>query len=168
MSKFIPNPVSRSLLFAVCGFCSVALASISLPGHTHGEEADPEHAVADVIMSLPESWNSGDMTGYLDQYQKDASLSLTFGNTVVQGWSALDSLFRKSYPDPVRMGRFSIDRVDVTLLGDDAAIAYGNFTHVFPKETIKGGFTHVLSRDESGRWIIRHERTSRGEVLETH
>jgi hypothetical protein len=77
-------------------------------------------------------------------------------------------LFRSSYPDPVRMGQFSIDRIDVLFIREDAAVAYGNFTHVFPTETIKGGFSHVLSLTEEGRWLIRHERTSRGELIETH
>lgn len=140
---------------------------MSLTG-ARAQEVAPRGAPEAVIMGLEEAWNRGDMSAYLDLYQKDESLSLTFGNTVVQGWTALDALFRKSYPDPVRMGRFSIDRIDVLLVGDDAAVAYGNFTHVFPTETIKGGFSHVLSLTQDGSWVIRHERTSRGEVIETH
>ena len=132
----------------------------------HGEEADPAHAVEDVIWSLQDRWNRGDMQGYLALYQRDDSLRLTFGNTIVEGWSALDALFRKSYPDPRRMGRFSIDELNVQMLGDDTAVAFGNFTHVFPTETIKGGYSHVLTQTQAGEWVIRHERTSRGEVLE--
>ena len=133
----------------------------------HGEETDPVHAVEDVIWSLQETWNRGDMQGYLALYQQDDSLRLTFGNTIVEGWNALDTLFRKSYPDPLRMGRFSIDELNVQMLGDDTAVAFGNFTHVFPHETIRGGYSHVLTQTQGGEWVIRHERTSRGEVIET-
>ncbi|MFK8042344.1 YybH family protein [Congregibacter sp.] len=147
---------------------TLCLGSVAQLAAAQDKSPEDERAVASVIMSLQKTWNSGDMSGYLALYQQDDSLRLTFGNTVVEGWSALDSLFRKSYPDPLRMGRFTVDRVDVQILSQDAAVAYGNFTHVFPKETIKGGFSHVLTQNASGNWIIRHERTSRGEVIETH
>ncbi|MFN2289481.1 MAG: SgcJ/EcaC family oxidoreductase [Chromatocurvus sp.] len=126
---------------------------------------DAESEVRAVIAGLQTSWNAADMDGYLAAYNRDDSMSLTYGNTVVQGWDALNALFRKSYPDEERMGKFSIDSIAVTLLGDDAAVAYGNFTHVFPEETIHGGYSHVLARLEDGRWIIQHERTSRGDVI---
>ena len=164
-SKLVVAGASR---LALALMITLTLSNISLPSAAQDQDLDGEAAVAGVIVTLQETWNSGDMSGYLAQYQQDDSLRLTFGNTIVEGWSALNSLFRKSYPDPERMGRFTVDRVHVQMLSGDVAVAYGNFTHVFPKETIKGGFTHVLTRDVSRRWLIRHERTSRGEVLETH
>jgi len=85
----------------------------------------------------------------------------------VQGWEALNTMFRSHYPDKARMGTFTIDSLAVTLLGPDAAIAYGNFTHVFIEETIAGGYSHVLQRQDDGRWLIQHERTSRGAVIPT-
>lgn len=160
--------IAGATRLALACICILSLSSVSLQAAAQGQPQDGEDAVASVIRSLQDTWNSGDMSGYLDQYQQDESLRLTFGNTIVEGWTALDTLFRDSYPDPERMGRFFIDQIDVQMLGDNTAVAYGNFTHVFPTETIKGGFTHVLTRDTAGRWSIRHERTSRGEVLETH
>jgi len=142
------------------------LACLVTLGCTQAHAQDnPEADVATAILTLEISWNSGDMAAYLAQYQQDDTLSLTFGNTVVKGWEALDTLFRASYPDPIAMGRFTLDHVDVRMLTDETAIAYGNFTHVFPHETVKGGFSHVLTRNDQGQWIIQHERTSRGETI---
>jgi uncharacterized protein (TIGR02246 family) len=157
----------------VSGTIRVALAffmliSLSLPAVSQVQRSESEDAVLAVIMDLEKTWNSGDMGGYLAHYRQDNSLSLTFGNTIVEGWTSLDKLFRKSYPDPERMGRFSIDQIQIQILSDDTAVTFGNFTHVFPTEIIKGGFTHVLTQGSSQRWLIQHERTSRGEVLDTH
>ena len=140
---------------------------LSIPGYAAAadEEADKRAAEA-VIRSLQEHWNRGDMDAYLARYEPADTLRLTFGNTIVEGWDALDTLFRASYPDPERMGRFTIDRLETRIVDGDTAIAYGNFTHVFPHETVKGGFSHVLQRNESGEWVIVHERTSRGETIE--
>ena len=157
------NPIT--LLQRAVGILAIAAVLGSTSSQSSAQS--PTDAVKAVISSLQETWNSGDMDGYLARYAPDESLRLTFGNTVVEGWSALDALFRESYPDPYRMGRFTIDRVDVQLLSADVAVAYGNFTHVFPHETIKGGFSHALTREANGGWIIRHERTSRAEVI-TH
>ncbi len=126
---------------------------------------DSEAEVKTVIAGLESTWNDADMDGYLAAYRRDASMSLTYGNSVVQGWDALNTLFRTSYPDEARMGKFTIDSIAVTIMGDDAAVAYGNFTHVFTEETIIGGYTHVLTREADGSWIIQHERTSRGKVI---
>lgn len=148
---------------AIVGVFLLALVQLS-----PAQVADAESEVRAVITGLETSWNAADMDGYLAAYHRDDSMSLTYGNTVVQGWDALNALFRKNYPDETRMGKFTIDSLAVTLLGDDAAVAYGNFTHVFPEETIHGGYSHVLARHEDGRWIIQHERTSRGEVVAAH
>lgn len=126
---------------------------------------DSEAEVKAVIAGLESTWNNADMDGYLAAYSRGASMSLTYGNSVVQGWDALNNLFSTSYPDEAKMGKFTIDSIAVTIMGDDAAIAYGNFTHVFADETIIGGYTHVLMRDTDGSWIIQHERTSRGKVI---
>ena len=153
----------RKPLILLLGCCLGLPASAQSDSPAHPDRG----AVEAVIRSLQEHWNAGDMAGYLARYVQNDALRLTFGNTIVEGWDALDTLFRASYPDPERMGRFTIDRLETRLVDDDAAIALGNFTHVFPHETIKGGFTHVLRRTADGDWIIVHERTSRGEVIVT-
>lgn len=158
----IRNPGPAMWLPAL--FLGCCLATLE-PALAADGEAD-ERAAEAVVRSLQEHWNRGDMDAYLARYEAAETLRLTFGNTIVEGWDALNTLFRASYPDPERMGRFTIDRLDTRVIDGDTAIAYGNFTHVFPHETVKGGFSHVLRRSESGDWVIVHERTSRGETIE--
>ncbi|QIB65287.1 YybH family protein [Kineobactrum salinum] len=126
--------------------------------------ADDTEPVAALLEQLQSTWNAGDMDGYLALYRGDEELSLMFGNTVLRGRPAVRALFRKHYPDQEQMGRFAIDTLEVRLLSADVAIALGTFTHVFPRETINGGFSHVLGRAADGSWKIEHEHTSRGSV----
>ncbi|MEM1187159.1 MAG: hypothetical protein AAGI72_01460 [Pseudomonadota bacterium] len=157
------NEIMRKILALLLG-CHLSLAAFA---QTQAPDKADRDAAEAVIHSLQERWNRGDMTGYLARYKQDDSLRLAFGNTIVEGWGALDTLFRATYPDPERMGRFTIDRIETRLVDGDTALAVGNFTHVFPHETIKGGFTHVLQRADARAWVIVHERTSRGEVIIT-
>jgi uncharacterized protein (TIGR02246 family) len=138
---------------------------LSLVHPSSAQAEDDENRVRRVIAGLETTWNGADMEGYLSAYRQDNSLSLTYGNTVVQGFDAMNTLFRNSYPDEMRMGKFTIDEITVTMLGD-TALAYGNFTHIFSEETVIGGYSHVLVK-QGDDWIILHERTSRAEVIAT-
>ncbi|GAB5413549.1 MAG: hypothetical protein Cons2KO_11520 [Congregibacter sp.] len=125
--------------------------------------ADDEADVRAVFEKLESTWNAGNMDGYLSAYAATGPMTLTFGNQQVVGLEALTKLFKASYPDPKRMGRFTIDTLSIDFLDANTAVGYGGFTHYFPKETIHGGFSHVLVREDDG-WVIRHERTSRASV----
>ncbi len=127
----------------------------------------PENDVEAVIRGLQTDWNAADMSAYLDAYRRDDQLRLVFGKTSLTGWDTVNRVFREQYPDETRMGKFTIESLAVRLLGEDTAIASGAFEHIFPHETIRGAFTHVLTRDADGTWKIEHEHTSRGETI-TH
>ena len=124
-----------------------------------------EDAVEAVIRGLQADWNAADMAAYLDAYAKDDATRLVYGKGWLSGWDAVNNVFREQYPDEHRMGKFTIDTMEVRLLTDDVAVATGSFEHVFPHETIRGAFTHVLEKTQGGRWVIRHEHTSRGETI---
>lgn len=126
--------------------------------------ADPSADVRAVLASMEKAWNAGDMAGYLDAYARGDGMSLAFGNQSVGSWQELDTLFRQAYPDPARMGRFTIETYNVSFLRPDVAVAYGRFTHYFPHEIVHGGYSHVFTQNDEGHWQIRHERTSRGET----
>ena len=118
------------------------------------------------IRALQTTWNQADMDGYLAAYRNDEQLSLVFGNTILRGLNTVSEVFRSNYPDEHNMGKFTIDTLSVRYLTDDVAVATGTFEHVFPHETIQGGFSHVLMREDGG-WVIQHEHTSRGKTI-TH
>lgn len=141
----------------------VLLAATAVAGPAESPQASAEA----VIRGLQTDWNAADMSAYLDAYRRDDQLRLVFGKTSLTGWDTVNRVFREQYPDETRMGKFTIESLAVRLLGEDTAIASGTFEHIFPHETIRGAFTHVLTRDAGGAWKIEHEHTSRGETI-TH
>ena len=135
----------------------------TLAGPAHG--GPEEDAVEAVIRGLQSDWNAADMTAYLDAYGKGDDMRLVYGKTWLAGWDAVDRMFRETWPDEHRMGKFTIDAMEVRLLTAEVAVATGSFEHVFPHETIRGAFTHVLEKTPDGSWEIEHEHTSRGETI---
>lgn len=117
-----------------------------------------------VIRGLQTTWNEADMDGYLAAYRQDENLRLVFGNTVLEGFEAVATVFRTSYPNETAMGKFTIESLSMRYPSEGVAIAAGTFEHRFPHETVRGGFSHVLLYD-GARWIIQHEHTSRGQTI---
>lgn len=141
----------------------LVLGLVSKPVKAAQDASDTPGAEA-VIRSLQTTWNRADMDGYLAAYRNDEQLRLVFGNTILEGMNSVSEVFRRNYPDEHNMGKFTIDSLSVRYLSDDVAVATGTFEHVFPHETIQGGFSHVLMREEGG-WVIQHEHTSRGKTI---
>lgn len=140
--------------------CLMAVLTLGTVSSAHAGGNTPES----VIHGLQTDWNNADMDAYLGAYRGDDQLRLVFGNTVVKGMDAVSKLFRANYHDEHTMGKFTVESLSVRHVSDDVAIATGTFQHVFPHETVDGGFSHVLHREESGKWVIQHEHTSRGQV----
>lgn len=150
--------------YRIPGLAAAVLAlACAFAGPAHGG-AD-EDAVEAVIRGLQSDWNAADMTAYLDAYGKGDDMRLVYGKTWLAGWDAVNRMFREAWPDERRMGKFTIDEMEVRLLTDDVAVATGRFEHIFPHETIRGAFTHVLEKTADGAWEIEHEHTSRGETI---
>lgn len=124
--------------------------------------ADPSAEVRAVVGALQADWNRGDMEAYLGAYARGEHTALLSGNSALRSWEAIAAVYRKSYPDPVAMGRFEVTALDVQLRPGGHAIASGRFQHTFPQLFVDGAFTLVLERDAAGQWKIVHEHTSRG------
>ncbi len=146
------------------GLAAAILAlGCAFAGPAHG--GPEEDAVEAVIRGLQSDWNAADMTAYLDAYGKGDDMRLVYGKTWLAGWDAVNRMFREAWPDERRMGKFTIDAMEVRLLTDEVAVVTGSFEHIFPHETIRGAFTHVLEKTADGSWEIEHEHTSRGETI---
>jgi len=142
---------------------TILVLACAIAGPAHG--GTEEDAVEAVIRGLQSDWNAADMTAYLDAYGKSDDMRLVYGNSWLAGWDAVNRVFRDQYSDEHRMGKFTIDAMEVRLLTEDVAVATGSFEHVFPHETVRGAFTHVLEKTPDGSWEIEHEHTSRGETI---
>ena len=146
----------------ISGVLVTLIGLLALPGHAGSSEDE----VAAVIRGLQTDWNGGDMTAYLQAYVQSDELRLLSSAGIYKGWDAVNTTFREQFPDEPRMGDFTVDGLEVRLLTDDIAFASGSFEHVFTELTVRGSFSHVLKRQEDGRWLIELEHVSRTEVIQ--
>mgnify|MGYP001820521383 CR=1 FL=1 len=143
----------------------VAVLLLSLPRSAVADSPTEDPNVAEItatILAGVEGWNRGDIEGFMGQYWQSADLRFASGGTVSFGWQTVLDRYKKRYPDRKTMGHLVFSDLDVRLLGDEAALAFGRWTLEREGDAPTGLFTLVLKRLPEG-WRIVHDHTSSGE-----
>jgi len=138
------------------GFSLLCLGILS------GCQHDPaliEAEVRDVILQGETAWNEGSIEGYMDTYWKSPELRFASGGKVTFGWQETLDGYLKRYPDRATMGRLEFSDLDIRILSDDDALAFGAWRLFRDHDQPHGLFTLQLQRLEQG-WRIVHDHTS--------
>ena len=104
-------------------------------------------------------WNRGDLEAFMASYHQSEGLRFASGGTVSFGWQTVLDRYRDRYPDRAAMGELTFPELDVQILADDAALAFGRWTLERADDRPSGLFTLILRRLPEG-WRIVHDHTS--------
>jgi uncharacterized protein (TIGR02246 family) len=117
--------------------------------------------VTKVLLAQEAAWNKGDLDGYISHY-KDAPDTQAVLGTPVRGLANIRLAFRANFPNRDVMGTLAQDSVEVRALGDNFALATGNYHLTRPRKAggdLNGAFTEVLEKTPTGWQIIFSETT---------
>jgi uncharacterized protein (TIGR02246 family) len=120
--------------------------------------------VEDMLRASADSWNAGDLEGFLDDYWNSEELTFSGARGVTRGWERVRQGYRDSYwaPGAVR-DSLRFEEMEVLPLGLDHALALGRYVLYQPEgggiESSSGYFTLILRR-MNGEWRIVHDHTS--------
>ena len=136
----------------------VLISALVLAGCTTEGPAVEEQVTATVLAGV-EGWNAGDLEGFMGPYWRSDRLRFASGGTVSFGWERVLGGYRERYPDRAAMGHLVFSDLDVTLLGQDAAMVFGRWKLERADDEPQGLFTLILQRQPEG-WRIIHDHTS--------
>jgi ketosteroid isomerase-like protein/predicted peptidase len=123
----------------------------------------PDDELSDTIEAILaeqiDAWNQGDVDAFMEHYWKSEELTFSSGGKITRGWKTTKENYKKRYPTPERMGQVSFGGIEVTSLGDAAALVLGRWNLQREPSPIGGNFTLVFRRID-GRWVIVHDHTS--------
>lgn len=125
-------------------------------------EFDPQSvaaAVLEVLDAQVESWNEGDLEGFMAGYLPSEDLRFTSGNEVRRGWGNTLERYRQTYPDRAAMGALAFEELDVRVLSEHAAQVFGRFRLTRESDEPTGLFT-LLVEKHGERWLIVSDHTS--------
>lgn len=106
-----------------------------------------------------ESWNSGDLKGFMQAYLQTDSLVFVGKRGLTYGWNATLGNYKKSYPDQETMGTLRFDNLEYTPLGDENALVIGKWSLFRTTDTLEGSYS-LNWQLVDGQWIIIADHSS--------
>ncbi len=117
-------------------------------------------AVESILRAQQDAWNRGDLDAFMEHYTKSDALTFSSGGKTTRGWTETLNRYRERYPTPERMGRLEFNGLEISPLGDSAALVLGQWRVQRESEPVSGNFSLVV-RKVDDRWLIVHDHTSR-------
>jgi beta-aspartyl-peptidase (threonine type) len=124
-----------------------------------GTPEDPARPLKDVLTAQVKAWNDGDIDGYMSHYWKSERLTFSSGGQTTRGWEMTHERYRKRYPTRDDMGTLTFSDLEVTFLGEEAAMMLGRWRLERKMDAPQGNFSLVFRKIES-KWVIIHDHTS--------
>jgi uncharacterized protein (TIGR02246 family) len=116
-------------------------------------------AVESMLRVQEDAWNRGDLNAFMEHYWKSDALTASSGGKTTRGWDETLNHYRERYPTREKMGRLSLSELEITPLGNSAALVLGRWMIERESEPLSGNFSLVV-RKLDGRWLIVHDHTS--------
>lgn len=147
------NETTRYLVLTL-GAVLACAGCTSAPRHSSASDA-----IRGVLDRQAYAWNRGELEAFMDAYDRSPGLTFSSAGRVTRGWEPTLDGYRRRYPTREAMGHLTFTDLEITELGQDAALVLGRWD-LDRGEPVGGVFTLVLHR-EAGRWVIIHDHTSR-------
>jgi ketosteroid isomerase-like protein len=106
-----------------------------------------------------DSWNRGDIDGFMNGYARSKSTLFISEDTVRRGWETVRERYWKKYSDRTKMGTLAFSELEITPLSSDLAVVLGRWKLQRANDRPHGRFTLVFKHLPEG-WRIVHDHTS--------
>jgi ketosteroid isomerase-like protein len=116
-------------------------------------------ALRALLASQAADWNRGDIDAFMRGYWNSPETTFAGTSGISRGWQTVLDHYHKNYPDRAAMGHLDFGEIEVTPLGNDAALILGRWHLTRDAGPVGGIFTLVARRFPEG-WRIIHDHTS--------
>lgn len=122
-------------------------------------QSKDETEIRAVLNKQTESWNRGDMEGFMSTYWHSDSLLFVGKNGIKWGWKTSLDNYKKNYPDTVAMGKLFFNIIVVKKLSPQYFYVVGKW---YLKRTIGDltGHYDLVFRKIKGQWVIIADHSS--------
>jgi ketosteroid isomerase-like protein len=105
------------------------------------------------------AWNSGDLNGFMDVYERSDSLVFVGKSGVTYGWDNVLRQYKKRYPTQKEMGSLHFDVLELRLIGKHHYLMIGRWSLKREVGDIEGYFSLVWQMID-GDWFIVYDHSS--------
>ncbi len=121
-----------------------------------------EDQVKSVLTSQIDSWNQGDIEGFMRGYWDSDSTMFNSGGNLERGYKGVLARYKKTYGTKEKMGRLEFSELVVRKISSTSAIAMGVWKLHRANDQPWGRFTLIVEKKPEG-WRITHDHTSSAE-----
>ena len=118
-----------------------------------------ESGIRNLLLQQTESWNRGDITGFMQTYWNSDSLMFIGKNGVTWGWKNTLEHYKKGYPDKETMGQLSFEIIQVKKLSEEYFFVVGKWMLKRNKDDLSGHYNLLIKRIK-GEWKIIADHSS--------
>lgn len=106
-----------------------------------------------------ESWNRGDIEGFMQAYWKSDSLLFIGSKGPQYGWLNTLTNYKKSYPDAAAMGQLNFSNIKIEIISDSAAFVIGRWELKRKTDNLSGYYS-LLWKKIDKVWKIVADHSS--------
>ena len=153
----------RALLRLALVFVVAVVASQSAcvkSGESEKQAAANVAAIRAVLDAQAAAWNRGDVSGYMDGYERAETTTLISGDAVTRGWQVVHDRYKKNYDTPEKMGTLAFSELEIKPLSEFYANVTGRWYLTRAKDTPHGRFALIFRRTDAGWRIVQDTTTS--------
>lgn len=118
-----------------------------------------ETGIRQLLKTQTESWNRGDIEGFMQTYWKSDSLMFIGKSGVHFGWQETLNNYKKGYPDTTAMGKLSFDIITVKKLSPEYYYVVGKWMLQRTIGDLSGHYDLLLKKIK-GKWYIIADHSS--------
>jgi ketosteroid isomerase-like protein len=122
-------------------------------------QSNDEQAIKKLLSNQTESWNRGDIEGFMQTYWKSDSLMFIGKSGVTWGWQNTLNNYKKGYPDTAAMGNLSFDIIQVKKLSEKNYFVVGKWMLKRSIGDVSGHYTLIMEK-KKGKWVIVADHSS--------
>lgn len=140
----------KKIAIIYCLFCV-----FSISAQTQGNDVKQ---VMNSMRVQEESWNKGDVKGFMEYYWKSDSLKFIGSKGITYGWQKTLDNYIKGYPNKEAMGILTFTILEATQLSETSIYVIGKWE--LKKEKPAGGHFTLLWKKINNQWVIVADHTS--------
>lgn len=123
-------------------------------------DVDAIHSELRSIMAeQQDSWNHGDIEGFMAYYWKNDSLKFITSRNVRVGWNNVLEGYKKGFPKRDDMGKLTFRIAHINVVKPDIATVSGKWEVSRTSDVLSGGFTLLFRKFDDGTWKIVQDFT---------
>ena len=118
-----------------------------------------EAAIRAVFDASCAAWNRGDLDGYLASYWDSSQTLWISGGMLKRGRAAIVDAYKSRFSTPSGMGHLTLADLEIDVMSQTEATAFGYWRLVAENGTANGVFTVQLKKIE-GTWVFVSDHSS--------